>query len=93
MQFEPAFRQPGLERGLDRFRFVLSPAMNQPIICIPTPREIRVCPLDPKVERIMQEEVGEYRADHSPNAKGNFCFDRVTPLDRSYVVLDLRLKR
>jgi hypothetical protein len=31
--------------------------------------------------------------DHSPNAKGNFCFDRVTPLDRSQVVLDLRLKR
>ena len=31
--------------------------------------------------------------DHSPNAKGNFCFDRVMPLDRSQVVLDLRLKR
>ena len=33
------------------------------------------------------------RRDHSPNAKGNFCFDRVMPLDRSQVVLDLRLKR
>ena len=32
-------------------------------------------------------------AAHSPNAKGNFCFDRVMPLDRSQVVLDLRLKR
>ena len=33
------------------------------------------------------------RRHHSPNAKGNFCFDRVMPLDRSQVVLDLRLKR
>jgi hypothetical protein len=30
---------------------------------------------------------------HSPNAKGNFCFDRVIALDRSRYVLDLRLKR
>ena len=29
----------------------------------------------------------------SPNAKGNFCFDRVVPLNRSRSVLDLRLKR
>jgi group II intron reverse transcriptase/maturase len=29
---------------------------------------------------------------HSPNAKGNFCFDRVIALDRSRCVLDLRLK-
>ncbi len=33
------------------------------------------------------------RGRHSSNAKGNFCFDRVMPLDRSQVVLDLRLKR
>ena len=30
---------------------------------------------------------------HSPNAKGNFCFDRVIALDRSRCLLDLRLKR
>jgi hypothetical protein len=30
---------------------------------------------------------------HSPNAKGNFCFDRVIALDRSRCVLDFRLKR
>ena len=30
---------------------------------------------------------------HSPNAKANFCFDRVIALDRSRCVLDLRLKR
>src|SRR5215472_7774958 len=31
--------------------------------------------------------------EYSPNAKGNFCFDRVIALDRSRCVLDLRLKR
>jgi hypothetical protein len=41
----------------------------------------------------MQEQIGQDGADHSPNAKGNFCFDRVIALDRSRCVLDLRLKR
>src|SRR5271157_3124989 len=40
--------------------------MHQTIICVPTPREIRDCPLDPKVERIVQEEIGEDRADYAP---------------------------
>src|SRR5271166_5044872 len=40
--------------------------MHQTIICVPTPREIRVCPRDPKVERIVQEEIGEDRADYAP---------------------------
>jgi hypothetical protein len=42
---------------------------------------------------LIEVEIAEQRGDHSPNAKGNFCFDRVMPLDRSQVVLDLRLKR
>jgi hypothetical protein len=41
----------------------------------------------------MQEQVGEQRADHSLNAKGNFCFEGRAPLDRSRSVLDLRRKR
>jgi hypothetical protein len=41
----------------------------------------------------MQEQIRQEWADHSPNAKGNFCFDRVIALDRSRCVLDLRLKR
>jgi hypothetical protein len=49
--------------------------------------------MNPEIEDVVQEDVGQERADHAPNAKGNFCFDRVTPLDRSHVVLDLRLKR
>jgi len=35
----------------------------------------------------------QFRALHSPNAKGNFRFDRVIALDRSRCVLDSRLKR
>jgi hypothetical protein len=48
---------------------------------------------DPQIVGVMQVDVREQRRDHSPNAKGNFCFDRVIPLDRSRPVLDLRLKR
>jgi len=50
-------------------------------------------PRHPEIERIVEEQVGQDRRHHSPNAKGNFCFDRVIPLDRSHVVLDLRRKR
>ena len=48
--------------------------------------------VDPLIINMMKVDVRQERADHSPNAKGNFCFDRVIPLDRSQVVLDLRLK-
>ena len=54
---------------------------------LPTPA------MNPEIEDVVQEDIGQERRDHSPNAKGNFCFDRVMPLDRSQVVLDLRLKR
>jgi hypothetical protein len=43
--------------------------------------------------QFIQHEVREQGREHSPNAKGNFCFDRVIALDRSRCVLDLRLKR
>jgi hypothetical protein len=44
------------------------------------------------VHRRVMAKLPEW-CDHSPNAKGNFCFDRVIALDRSRCVLDLRLKR
>ena len=49
-------------------------------------------PLHPDVERVVQEEIGEQRTDHSPNAKGNFQFERVVVGWRSRAVLDLRRK-
>src|SRR5499427_5299672 len=41
---------------------------------------------------IVEHEIAQEGREHSPNAKGNFCFDRVIALDRSRCVLDLRLK-
>ena len=50
--------------------------------------------LGPEIENVVQEDVGEERADYSPNAKGNFSFDRVICDWRTRVaVLDLRLKK
>jgi hypothetical protein len=49
--------------------------------------------LDPQIIDIVEVDVRQEGTAHSPNAKGNFCFDRVIALDRSRCVLDLRLKR
>ena len=34
-------------------------------------------PLEPRVQHVMQEQVRQQGADHAPNAKGNFEFERV----------------
>ena len=65
MHLQPALRQSGLKLGLEGLRFLLGPAVHQPIICIPTPREVRVCPCHPEIERVVQEEIGQNRADHA----------------------------
>jgi hypothetical protein len=44
MQFQAAFRQPRSKLGPEGFGFLLSPAVHQPVIGIPTPREVRMCP-------------------------------------------------
>src|SRR6266576_1538292 len=36
---------------------------------------------------LIEVEVTEQGREHSPNAKGNFCFDRVIALDRSRCLL------
>jgi hypothetical protein len=41
----------------------------------------------------VEQDIGQERGQHSLNAKGNFCFDRLVGLDRSCSVLDLRLKK
>jgi hypothetical protein len=50
-------------------------------------------PLHPAVERIMHEQIHQDRTDYSPNAKGNFQFERVVTGWRNTPILDLRLKR
>jgi len=50
-------------------------------------------PMEQDGTTIARDRGAPQGGEQSPNAKGNFCFDRLTPLDRSHVVLDLRLKR
>jgi hypothetical protein len=38
MQFQMALRQARLKTSLEGFGFLLSPAVNQSVICIPTPK-------------------------------------------------------
>ena len=66
VQFQSALRQPSLKLRPQGFRFLFSPTMYQPVIRIPTPREVGVCPLHPQVECVMQEQIGQDRADHAP---------------------------
>jgi hypothetical protein len=47
----------------------------------------------PEVKHIMQVDIREQGRDYSPNAKGNFQFERVVAGWRGTSVLDLRLKR
>src|ERR1700738_3777725 len=66
MQFQMAFRQACLKSSLEGFGFSLSSAVNQSIICIPTPKEVGIGPLHPQVERVMQEQIGQNGADYAP---------------------------
>ena len=49
--------------------------------------------LDPEIEDVVQKDVGQERADYSPNAKDNFEFELKICGWRGDVVLDLRRKR
>ena len=55
MHFEMALCQTGLKCGLEGLGFLLSPAMNQSIVCIPAPWEVWVCPCHPKIKRVMHK--------------------------------------
>ena len=57
MHLQAALRQASLKLGLEGFGFLLGPAVHQPVIRIPTPREVGVCPRHPEIERVVQEEI------------------------------------
>jgi hypothetical protein len=65
MHLQVALRQPGLKLGLEGFCFLLGTAVCQPIVSIPTPREIRVRPRHPEVATGMRvnEALGLDRPD------------------------------
>jgi hypothetical protein len=94
MHFQVAFRQARLKLCLEGLRFLLVPAVYQSVIRVPTPRKVGVRPRHPEIERVMQEQVSQNRADYPTYAKDNFCFERVISGWRgALTVLDLRLKK
>jgi hypothetical protein len=92
MHFELAFRQPRLKFSLEGLSFFLGPTVHQPIVSIPTPWEVRVCPFHPEIKCVVQEQIRKNRTNYFPNAKGNFQFERVITGWRNTPILDLRLK-
>src|ERR1700730_2501702 len=51
MQFQATDCEASLKIGLEGLRFLLGPAVNQPIIRIPTPRKVWVRPRHPELAR------------------------------------------
>jgi hypothetical protein len=65
MQLQAALCQTRLKFDLEGLGFLLASAVNQPVISIPTPRKVRVRPRHPEIERVMQEQVRQNRADNT----------------------------
>src|ERR1700750_1149180 len=65
MQFQAALYQARLKFGLEGVGFLLVAAVNQSVIRIPKPRKVRVRPRHPEIERVMQEQVRQNRADNT----------------------------
>src|ERR1700730_15224280 len=66
MHFQEGICQACLKLCLESLSFVLVPAVDQSIVCIPTPWEVWVRPCHPEIERVMQEQVCQNRADNDP---------------------------
>ena len=93
MQFEIAGPKPLPDAVKHVFRLASALAVKHGVVGVPGEPDAGQMPRHPEIERVVQEQVGQDRRHNSPNAKGNFCFDRVMPLDHCQVVLDFRLKR
>lgn len=64
MQRQPCARiQPLRDRGPDPVRFALAAAVDHYIVAVPFNRYPRVLAGHPRVERVVQEQVGGQRAD------------------------------
>jgi len=72
MHLQAARCQASLKLRLERLCFLFVTAVHQSIVRIPTPREVRVCPNHPEIERVVEKNVTQNWANHSPYAKGNF---------------------
>ena len=67
--------------------------MHDEIIGISLEWDLRILSLEPPIEDIMQKQISQHWRGHSPNAKGNFRFERVVTGWRGATLLDLRRKR
>jgi hypothetical protein len=92
MHFQATLREPtpNARQHVLRLRFRF--AVRDNVVCISLERDVWVRASHPVVEREMQKDIGQQRTDHSPNAKGNFQFERVIEGWRLREVLDLRRK-
>ena len=84
MKLQLALGKPPLNRRSDPFGLPLTSAMDDDVIGITLKGNGWITPPHPHIERIMEEEIGQQRADYSPNAKGNFEFTRVIRYQRSW---------
>src|SRR4030081_3497490 len=57
VQFQATDCEASLKVGLEGLRFLLGPAVNQPVIRIPAPRNVWVRPRHPEVERVVQKKI------------------------------------
>src|ERR1035441_2119182 len=65
MHLQVALRQPGLQLSLEGLRFLPGTAVHQPVVRIPTPWKIRMCPRHPEIKRVVHKKIGQNWADHS----------------------------
>ncbi len=93
MKNQPTGPEADLQGIPEPASFFFASAVANNIIRVSFERDGGETPRHPPVKSIVQEQISQDGADHSPNAKGTFCFDRVIALDRSRCVLDLRLKK
>ena len=94
MQRQRALREPLLQRCPQRPGLFFTATMADRIIGVSLERNVRMVPRHPYVERVVQKEIRQERANDSPYAKGNFSFERVICDWRTRIaVLDLRLKK
>ena len=66
MHLQATLRQAGLKLHFESLRFLLVTAVHQSIIRIPTPREIRMCPRHPEIERIVEKNVRQKLGASAP---------------------------
>jgi len=82
MKFQSTFSKPPLNRRPKTFRLGFTPTVANPIIGIPLERDLRIIPLHPLIERIMQKKIRKKRTDDSSHTIDNFEFEQTVGYTR-----------